>query len=87
MPYIPDDDPKAGLGAAEDAFDEPYHEYWFHLGRFIHAFTQAEVQLLFLLRSLSGLNIKNAGVIFHSTRVEHATALINNILMLLIKMR
>jgi hypothetical protein len=79
MPYIPDLK-QPGLGALEAVMDEPYHEYWFHLGRFIHAFTQAEVQLLFLLRSLSGLNIKNAGVIFHATRVEQATALIKNIL-------
>jgi hypothetical protein len=80
MPYIPDDTPDRGLGAAVSAFEEPYHEYWYHLGRFIHAFAQSEAVLLALLGDISGLSKRRAGVLFSGTRAEAARDLINGFL-------
>lgn len=83
MPYIPDLDPDPNPGlrdAIQRGMDEPYHEYWYHLGRFIHTFAQTEFQLLLLLGKLSGLTKVKAGVIFHGTRAEGARDLINSLL-------
>jgi hypothetical protein len=81
LPYIPDLEPEPGLGnIVRRLMDEPYHEYWYHLGRFIHAFARAESQLLLLAAKLSGLTRAKAGVIFHGLRAETARELINNIL-------
>jgi hypothetical protein len=59
MPVISDYLDEGGLGAAQKAFDQPYHEYWFHLGRFIHGYAMAEARLLFLLWRLSGTSRSN----------------------------
>jgi len=80
MPYIPDGEQKEGLGAMVGAFEEPYHEYWYHLGRFIHAFARAEAALLFLLRDVSGLSKRRAGVLFNGVRSDEARVTINGFL-------
>jgi hypothetical protein len=69
-----------GLGALSYLIEEPYHEYYFHLGRFIHAFAKAEDILLELLRMVSGLSKARAGVVFHGTRAEGARDLIFRLL-------
>ena len=62
------------------AFEEPYHEYWYDLGRFIHAFARAEAALLFLLRDVSGLSKRRAGVLFNGVRSDEARVTINGFL-------
>jgi hypothetical protein len=68
------------LQASIRAYEEPYQEYWYHLGRFLHAFAAAEAQLLFLLREISGMTKAKAGVVFNGTRSEAARELINKFL-------
>jgi hypothetical protein len=79
MPYVPDQKEQKN-DAIKHLIEQPYHEYWFHLGRFIHAFATAEAELLFLLRDISGLSQKRAGVIFNGSRSEGARELINSLL-------
>lgn len=79
MPYIPDVE-ATGLGAMVVAMEEPYHEFWFHFGRFIHGFARAELELILLLYEISGLPKQKAGAIFSGTRAEGARDTINNIL-------
>ena len=62
------------------ALEEPYHDYWFHLGKFIHAFAQIEAQLLLLLVRTAGLSGIKAGALFHGIRQEGARDSINNLL-------
>jgi hypothetical protein len=78
MPYIPES--KNALSALITSVDEPYHEYWYHLGRFIHAFARTEAQQLSILRDVSGLTKARAGVLFTGTRSEEARDLINSFL-------
>jgi hypothetical protein len=82
MPYIPDDDPKipSEFAAEVRAFEEPYHEYWYRLGRFMHAYAVAEAELLLLLSHISGLSGVQGGVIFSETRCKYARELINKLL-------
>jgi hypothetical protein len=80
MPYIPDMESGNALSALLASVEEPYHEYWFHLGRFVHSFAAAEAELLFLLRDISALTKERAGVMFSGTRSEEARNLINRFL-------
>jgi hypothetical protein len=80
MPYISDDDPVNGIGGDIRMFEEPYHEYWFHFGRFMHAYSIAEAELLFLLSAISGLSGVKAGVMFSETGCKYARELINKLL-------
>jgi hypothetical protein len=61
-------------------FDEPYHEYFESLGRFIHAYAEAEAELFLLLKHVSGLTNTKAGVLFSGIRAEGARDTINNLL-------
>jgi hypothetical protein len=80
MPYISDDDPVHGIGGDARMFEEPYHEYWFHFGRFMHLYAAAEAELLSLLTHISGLSEAEAGVVFSRTGCEDARQLINGLL-------
>src|SRR5277367_4321933 len=80
MPYIPDDEPEPGLGGADSLFEEPYHQFWFHFGRFMHIYAIAEAQLLFLLTHISGLSQIEAGVVFSGTGCEAARTLMTKLL-------
>ena len=80
MPEIP----HYGGGGLSDAIvylEEPYHEFWFHLGRFISHFSQLESSLLFLLWDIAETNDKISGALFHGHRVDAAKDAINNILL------
>jgi hypothetical protein len=62
------------------ALQEPYHNFWFHLGKFIHMFALAEAEHLVLLKYVSGLSGQKAGALFTGMRVEGAREAITNIL-------
>lgn len=80
MPYIPDEKNDDIVSHLIALFDEPYHEYWFHFGRFIHSFAKMEAELIYLLRDISGLSKTKAGVLFSGIRNEGARDFINNLL-------
>ncbi|MDR3464229.1 MAG: hypothetical protein P4L76_18145 [Beijerinckiaceae bacterium] len=79
MPEIPNYG-GGGLGDATVFFEEPYHEFWFHLGRFVSQFAKAESALLFLLWDVAGTSEEVSGAIFNGVRAEGARDAINNIL-------
>lgn len=60
--------------------DEPHDEFWREFGIFMLCFTIAEQRLIQLLRKVSGVSAKVAGVIFSGTRTDQAKAYINKIL-------
>lgn len=60
--------------------EEPYHEFWYRFGRFIHRFAHTETHLILLLYNISGLPSDKAGAIFSGVRAEGARDFINNIL-------
>ncbi|MGO9722243.1 MAG: hypothetical protein ACLPOA_17045 [Methylocella sp.] len=80
MPYVPSKEEKGELDAMIRVFEEPYHDYWFHLGKFIHSFAQVEAELLYLLIKSAGLSKTKAGVLFHAKRQEATRIDIINIL-------
>lgn len=59
---------------------EPYQQYWYKLGKFIHDFSGTEAALLVLLRQIAGVTKEVAGVLFSGTRSDAAKDLINGIL-------
>ncbi|MEJ0095130.1 MAG: hypothetical protein WDN46_17450 [Methylocella sp.] len=63
-----------------ETLQEPYHDFWFQLGKFIHTFALAEAELLLLLKYVSGLSGPKAGALFSGARQEGARDTINNIL-------
>jgi hypothetical protein len=80
LPYIPDSKRGGRFGETRAEAEEPFHEYWYHLGRFINSFSQAEAQILLLLRKISRISPAAAGVVFHGLRLEQAKDQINNLL-------
>ncbi|NUJ79551.1 hypothetical protein HUN39_05855 [Methylocystis sp. FS] len=60
--------------------DEPYHDFWMELGQFIHAFADAEEQLIQLLIKTSKLGRARGGLIFSEYRQEAARDAINKLL-------
>lgn len=60
--------------------EEPYHDYWYHLGKFVHHFAQAENRLLYVVRELTNMADPIAGIVFSGTRLDAAKDLINKIL-------
>jgi len=83
MPYIPDDEPDpTGLGIVgiDRVFEEPYHQFWFHFGRFMHTYAIAEAELLFLLTNISGLSGVEAGVVFSGMGCDAARTMITKLL-------
>lgn len=60
--------------------EEPFRDFWLHLGKFLFYFAQIEQQVIDMLVELSGLSSTEAGVVFHGTRQESARDLINRLL-------
>jgi hypothetical protein len=66
--------------AFADVFEEPYHDYWFHLGKFVHSFSRAEANLLEFLRNHAKAPDEILAVLLSGTRVDTAKDYINKIL-------
>lgn len=60
--------------------EEPYHEYWYKLGKFVHQFAQAEGRLLCLVRQVAGIQDPISGLVLSGLRQEAARDLLNRIL-------
>ena len=60
--------------------EKPYELYWKELGKFIHAFSDAEHRLLNLLQNYAGVTDAIAGVLFSGTRMDAAKDYLNSIL-------
>jgi hypothetical protein len=69
-----------GIVGIGRVFEEPYHQFWFHFGRFMHTYAVAEAELLFLLTHISGLSGVEAGVVFGGTGCDAARTMITKLL-------
>lgn len=79
MPYVPNSK-ENDHSIFMQVMQEPYHDYWYHLGKFIHSFSDTESDLLRLLIKLLGIRDSKAGAVFHGIRQETARDHINAIL-------
>lgn len=63
-----------------EVIDEPYQNYFFHLGRFAHEFSLVEGSLLILLRNQMKSPDEVSSVFLSGVRVDAAKNHINSIL-------
>jgi hypothetical protein len=60
--------------------EEPYQEYWWKLGKFIHNFAQAESRFLWLVRDVIGVEDPIGGLLLSGMRLDGAKDIWNRVL-------
>jgi hypothetical protein len=66
--------------AIDEVSDEPYTEYWYYFGKFIHVFSRVEERLLGFLRAQIEASPSTCAILLSGMRLDAAKDTINRIL-------
>ncbi|MFC3071046.1 hypothetical protein [Phenylobacterium soli] len=61
------------------ALEEPYHDYWHQLGKFVDRFASIERSMQSILRRLAGVSDPIGAAVFSGVKVDAASSIINRI--------